>query len=488
MEALFCRGVARTEGWKLERDFEAVVAGDVEARGRARGARVGGRRRVPRHVVRGGGGGVRRDLLQHLARGLPRGDHRPVVRGPDRDDDVSPDRKLRRERERRAGGRARPARPRRARPVRDAVELAQRAGPARLPARPRRGGRRRGGHPRARAPCARLRRTTGRAVRRRCGRGQPSGESARERIHRRAEPGLHGVVRASAPLLGRRPAGFAGVRARRASRAALQSGRLRLRSEALHPRKPRARRLRRDLRAVGHPGGRGADHGSRRRVPVERPGRPRGRRGHVRPGGATAGEGARVRHLPGAPDDRQGGGRGYREAQVRPPRRQPSRHEPAHAPRGDHRAEPRLRPRVPQLGRARAGAVGRRLHARGRPALLGAPRRRAGGAKRALRTHPAHAREPQRRHGRGRRVPRYTGVLRAVPPGSLAGPHRRPLPVRRVRAVDGFRRSGERRRCRCCGRGWHSILPFCCGWTDGSPVQPCIRAIWGTSRALADLA
>ena len=82
-------------------------------------------------------------------------------------------------------------------------------------------------------------------------------------------------------------------------------------------------------RAVGHPGGRGADHGSRRRVPVERPGRPRGRRGHVRPGGATAGEGARVRHLPGAPDDRQGGGRGYREAQVRPPRRQPSRHEPA---------------------------------------------------------------------------------------------------------------------------------------------------------------
>ena len=37
-------------------------------------------------------------------------------------------------------------------------------------------------------------------------------------------------------------------------------------------------------------------------------------------------------------------------------------------------------------------------------------------------------------------------------------------------------------------RGWHHILPFCCGWTDGSPVQPCIRAIWGTSRALADLA
>ena len=108
---------------------------------------------------------------------------------------------------------------------------------------------------------------------RRRGRGQPSGESACERIHRRAEPGLHGVVRASAPLLGRRPAGFAGVLARRASRAALQSGRLRLRSEALHPRKPRARRLRRDLRAVGHPGGRGADHGSRRRVPVERPGR-----------------------------------------------------------------------------------------------------------------------------------------------------------------------------------------------------------------------
>ena len=48
-----------------------------------------------------------------------------------------------------------------------------------------------GGYPRARAPCARLRRITGgRAVHRRRRRGQPFCESARERIHRRAEHGF----------------------------------------------------------------------------------------------------------------------------------------------------------------------------------------------------------------------------------------------------------------------------------------------------------
>ncbi len=72
----------------------------------------------------------------------------------------------------------------------------------------------------------------------------------------------------------------------RPPRAARKSrGRLRLRREALHPAEPRARGLRAYRGAVGHSGGRGAGHGTRRRVPVQRPGRPRGRGGHLRAGG-----------------------------------------------------------------------------------------------------------------------------------------------------------------------------------------------------------
>ena len=49
-----------------------------------------------------------------------------------------------------------------------------------------------------------------------------------------------------------------------------------------------------------------------------------------------------------------------REAQVRPSRRQPPRHEPAHPPCRDHRAKPRVRPSVPDARRAYPRGVGRR--------------------------------------------------------------------------------------------------------------------------------
>ncbi len=70
--------------------------------------------------------------------------------------------------------------------------------------------------------------------------------------------------------------------------------------------------------------------------------------------------------------------------------------ETRHRPGRDHQPEPRLR---------------------GRPALGGEGRARD------------HAREPERRDGRGHAAPRAAGVLRPVPPRSLAGAARRELPV-----------------------------------------------------------
>ena len=89
--------------------------------------------------------------------------------------------------------------------------------------------------------------------------------------------------------------------------------------------------------------------------------------------------------------------RPHLQAQVRPSRRQPPGEGPRHRARGDHRAEPRLR-----------GGSRRRSR---RPGFVETPR------------------QPQRRDVGGHAAPRAAGLLRAVPPGGLAGPARRALPV-----------------------------------------------------------
>ena len=129
--------------------------------------------------------------------------------------------------------------------------------------------------------------------------------------------------------------------------------------------------LRAHRRALGHAGRRRARHEPRRRVPLQRPGRPGGGGGDLPPGGEAAGEGAAVRHLPGPPDDGQGRGRGNRQAEVRPSRRQPPGAEPADRPRGGDGPEPRLLPALPEPGRAGARALRRCDRARGRPARMG---------------------------------------------------------------------------------------------------------------------
>ncbi len=130
-----------------------------------------------------------------------------------------------------------------------------------------------------------------------------------------------------------------------------------------------------------------------------------------------------VRHLPRAPDDRQGRRRRHRQAQVRPPRRQPPR---------DRTCSPaawRSRPRTtasarrfPSSGRARSPSSPAARHGpRGRPARLGA---RQGVAPvvanpRFGRIRLTHV-NLERRHRRGRRLPRRPRLQRAVPPRGRA--------------------------------------------------------------------
>ena len=177
--------------------------------------------------------------------------------------------------------------------------------PARLPARARRRGHRGRRHPRARAPRARLRRPACRALHRRRGRGEPCLRKVRA-----SEPlvgqNLAATVSCEKPLRRgrRRPACEPCVRrrARRARVATAWSPTTAARKRSILQNLVRAG-CDAHGRAVGHAGGRGARHGPRRRVPVQRSRRPRGRGGHLLAGGEAIGPGARVRHLPRAPDD-----------------------------------------------------------------------------------------------------------------------------------------------------------------------------------------
>ena len=138
------------------------------------------------------------------------------------------------------------------------------------------------------------------------------------------------------------------------------------------------------------PGRRGAGPRARRRVPVQRPGRPRRgelrRRGHPRAGRRGAG----VRHLPRPPAAGHRARRHHPQAAVRPPRRQPPRAAPGHRPGRDHQPEPQLR-----------GGRG-----------LARPRRRG------------HPRQPQRRRDRG-----HPGRRRCGPSACSTTPRRAPAPT-----------------------------------------------------------
>ena len=115
-----------------------------------------------------------------------------------------------------------------------------------------------------------------------------------------------------------------GRRLHRARPVALPRRGLRLRRQEQHPAPAGRSRL-------PHHAGAGPDHGrrspqaqSRRRVPVQRPRRPRALRLRHRSHPQVPGpEAARVRHLPGPPDHGPGGGRQDRQDEDRPPRRQP---------------------------------------------------------------------------------------------------------------------------------------------------------------------
>ena len=124
-------------------------------------------------------------------------------------------------------------------------------------------------------------------------------------------------------------------------------GRHRLRREAQHPAPPRRPRLQghggaRHRHRRGHPGA-----AARRRVPVQRPGRP-GRDRRIRRAGhprAAGREDPDLRHLPRPPDAGARRRREDREDAPGPPRREPPGEGPHHRQGGDRVHEPRLRGR-----------------------------------------------------------------------------------------------------------------------------------------------
>src|SRR5262245_16303381 len=134
-------------------------------------------------------------------------------------------------------------------------------------------------------------------------------------------------------------------------------------------------------------------------------------RGGARPHRSAPG----LRHLPRPPDPRPRLRREDLQAQVRTPRRQPSREEPPHRTGRDHIPESRLRGGTVALRRSRVRA---------------------------------DAREPERRHGRGIPPPRPSRLLGPVPPRGEPRAARQPLSLPRVHRRDGRaprRRLGHRR-------------------------------------------
>ena len=208
---------------------------------------------------------------------------------------------------------------------------------------PRRRGHRGPRHPAAGAAPAHARRADGRHLQRGALDGGPGGARDARRPAWRAWTWPPASPRRQPYVLTTpSPDVFSGHAAARAG-APLRRGGLRLRPQALHAPVPRGRGLPRDGGARQHHGRGGARAQAARRVPRQRPRRSGRGDGRGQDGGDAAGQGARVRHLPGAPDPRARAGRPDVQDEVRPPRRQPAGEGSDHGQGGDHRAEPRLR-------------------------------------------------------------------------------------------------------------------------------------------------
>ena len=205
-------------------------------------------------------------------------------------------------------------------------------------------------HARARPPPAHARRAGRRSSRR------SISIPARLVARAKARPGLVGrdlvreVTLRRAVRLGRAALAARGSEHRRAAAAARRRRRavrrrLRLRHQAQHPAQPRERRLPRAGRAGDDARRRRARAEARRRLPLERSRRSRRRAVRARERRRADRQGADLRHLPRPPDPRARARRQDLQAQVRPPRRQPSGDGHDDRQGRDHLAEPRLRGR-----------------------------------------------------------------------------------------------------------------------------------------------
>ena len=128
---------------------------------------------------------------------------------------------------------------------------------------------------------------------------------------------------------------------RRADRAALPRGRLRLRHQVQHPADAGRAWLPHHRAARASDGRRGARVGARRHLPGQRPWRPGAVR--LRDPCVARADRARhpdLRHLPRPPDHGAGVGREDAQDEVRSSRRQPSGAGPRHEAGADHVAEP----------------------------------------------------------------------------------------------------------------------------------------------------
>ncbi|CAD5378843.1 hypothetical protein OF001_U40041 [Pseudomonas sp. OF001] len=188
-------------------------------------------------------------------------------------------------------------------------------------------------------------------------------------------------------------------------RAALPRGGLRLRRQAEHPAHAGGARLPRDRGAGADPGQHRAGDESGRRVPVQRPGRPRAvRLRHPGDQGRAGDRDPGVRHLPRPPAAGPGLRRQDHEDGPRPPRRQPPGAGSGQRRGDDHQPEPRLlrrrdqpagQPaRHPQIA-VRRHSARHRAYRQGRLQLPGPPGSQPGPARRGPAVRPLHRRNGQ---------------------------------------------------------------------------------------------
>ena len=348
-------------------------------------ARPRGRPHLPRRGLRRRRRDLRRGRLQHRHDRLPGDADRPVLPPAGRRHDRPADRQHRRQRR---GPGVRPhlgQRLRRARPEPRPEQLAQHAQRSTTSSTTQGVvGISRRRHPRAHPPPARARRHAGRHLQRRPRR--------RRRRLRRARcwpaPPMEGADLAH-EVTTDEPYVVPAVGEKRFTVAALDLG-----IKAATPRYMAQRGVEVHVLPATTTGEELLALRARRRLPLQRPGRPGH---HRRPGRRHAGGARRrraaVRHLLRQPDPRPGAGPRHLQAPLRPPRREPAGAGAAHRQGARHQPQPRLR-------RRRAD----RRHPVDTP----------------VRPGRGQPRRPQRRRRRGAEPACRPGLQRPVPPGGGA--------------------------------------------------------------------